>query len=162
MISPLAIFLVAVLALLAVALLLGRRSGGLTRSSVAVIFVGAELWQFVFGVGSSLQLAAPGVGDRALWVPNALVGVALTILPIGFVLCLWGTPMGRRLASLCAFPTIVVAAVAAITLSVPPFEVVGLGVAFALFAVPGLALLACAAGMRLPSPVEAVAGPVDS
>ena len=92
-------------------------------------------------------------------MPNILVGVSLTILPIGFVLCLWGTPAGWRLASLCALSTIVVAAVAAITLSVPPFEVVGLGVAFALFAVPGLALLACTAGMRLPSPVEAVAGP---
>lgn len=155
MISPLAIFLVAVLALLAVALLLGRRSGGLTRSAVAVIFVVAELWQFVFGVGSSLQLAAPGVGDRALWVPNALVGVALTILPIGFALCLWGTQVGRRLASLCSLATIVVAAAAAMVLSVPPFDVVGLVLAFALFSGPGLALLACAGGMRRAPEAEA-------
>lgn len=88
MISPLAVFAVIVIALLSVAFLLGRRSGGLTRSAVVVIFVVSELWQFVVGVGSSLQLAAPGVGDRALWVPNALVGVSLTILPIGFALCL--------------------------------------------------------------------------
>lgn len=161
MISPLTILLIALIALLSVAYVLGRRSGGMSRSVVVVLFVVAELWQFVIGAGSSLQLAAPGVGDRALWVPNILVGVSLTILPIGFVLCLWGTPVGRRLASLCALSTIVVAAVAAVTLSVPPFEVVGLGVEFALFAVPGLALLASAARMRLPSPVEAMAGPVD-
>lgn len=162
MISPLTILLIALIALLSVACVLGRRSGGMSRSVVVVVFVVAELWQFVIGTGSSLQLGAPGVGDRALWVPNILIGVSLTILPIGFVLCLWGTPVGRNLASLCALSTIVVAAAAAVTLSVPPFEVVGLGVAFALFAVPGLALLASAAGMRLPSPVEAVAGPVDS
>jgi len=155
MISPIAIFVVVVTALLAVAFLLGRRSGGLTRPTVVVIFVVAELWQFVIGAGSSLQLAAPGVGDRALWVPNALVGVSLTILPIGFALCLWGTQVARRLASLCSLATIVVAAAAALTLSVPPFDVVGLAVAFALFSAAGLALLACAGGMPRASTDEA-------
>ena len=153
--SPLAIFVVIVIAVVAAAFVLGRRSGGLTRSAVVVIFVVAELWQFVIGVGSSLQLAAPGVGDRALWVPNALVGVSLTILPIGFALCLWGTQVGRRLASLCALATIVVAAMAAITLSTPPIDVFGVILAFALFAAPGLALQGCAGGMRRASNVPA-------
>ena len=94
MVSPLAIFLVAVLALLAVALLPGRRSGGLTRSAVAVIFVVAELWQFVFGVGSSLQLAAPGVGDRALWVTSrdgraVGLGPGLAVSGFGLVVAVW-------------------------------------------------------------------------
>jgi len=155
MISSLALILGVVIALLAVAFVLGRRAGGVSRPVIVVVFVVAELWQFAIGAGSSLRLGAPGVGDRALWVPNALVAVSLTILPIGFALCLWGTRVGRGLASLCAAASIVVAAAAVVTLSVPPLDVVGLVVWLALFAAPGVALLACAGGIRHASAAEA-------
>ncbi len=94
MISPIAIFVVVVTALLAVAFLLGRRSGGLTRPTVVVIFVVAELWQFVIGAGSSLQLAAPGVGDRALWVTSrdgraVGLGPGLAVSGFGLVVAVW-------------------------------------------------------------------------
>lgn len=45
----------------------------MTRPMVVVTFVAAELWQLFFGAFSSLQLGAPGVGDRASWVPNVLL-----------------------------------------------------------------------------------------
>ena len=59
----------------------------MTRPMVVVAFVAAELWQLFFGAFSSLQLGAPGVGDRASWVPNVLVAETHTVLPIGFILC---------------------------------------------------------------------------
>lgn len=93
----------------------------MTRPMVVVTFVAAELWQSFFGAFSSLQLGAPGVGDRASWVPNVLVAETYTILPIGFILCLWGARWGRLLAAACAGASHVLA-VAAV---VPPTDLVG-------------------------------------
>lgn len=115
------------------------------------MFVAAELWQFVFGAFSSLELGAPGVGDRALWVPNVLVGETYTILPIGFILCLWGAPFGRILAAGFASVSIVLALAATVTLSAGPVDVSGSLLYFALLVAPGVALLVCASRMRRPS-----------
>jgi len=143
--SPLAfaVFL-AVLALLS-AFLLARQSR--RRSAVVVVFVLAELWQFLFGALSSLQLGAPGVGDRALWVPNVLVAETFTVLPIGFVLCLWGAPLARLLAAVCAAASIVLALAATVTLSAGPVDVPEFMLYFALLAAPGLALMVCVSRM---------------
>lgn len=114
---------------------------------VVVAFVAAELWQLFFGALSSLQLGAPGVGDRASWVPNALVAETYTILPLGFLLCLWGASAGRVLAGVCAAASLVLAVAAVITLSAPESSFIFF---FALLAPPGLALLVCVVRMRRP------------
>jgi hypothetical protein len=114
---------------------------------VVVTFAVAELWQLFFGALSSLQLGAPGVGDRASWVPNVLVAETYTILPLGFLLCLWGAPAGRVLAGVCAAASLVLAVAAVITLSAPESSFIFF---FALLAPPGLALLLCILRMRRP------------
>lgn len=129
-----------------------RRAGGsrLTRWTVVVVFVVAELWQLVFGAGTSLALANPRVGQGAAWVPNVLVGETYTILPLGFILCLWGAPWGRRLAAVCAAASIILAFPASVTVSARPLDVSEFAVYFALLAAPGLALMVCAVRMRRP------------
>lgn len=119
----------------------------MTRSMVVVAFVAAELWQLFFGAVSSLQLGAPGVGDRASWVPNVLVAETYTILPIGFILCLWGAWMGRLLAAACAAASLGLAVAAVVTLSGPGSSFIYY---FALLAPPGLALLVCVFRTRRP------------
>jgi hypothetical protein len=90
---------------------------------VVVVFVVAELWQLFFGAGTSLALANPRVGEGAAWVPNLLVGETYTILPLGFILCLWGAPWGRRLAAVCAAASIALAFPASVTVSARPLDV---------------------------------------
>jgi len=91
----------------------------MTRPAVVIAFIVAELWQLFFGAFSSLQLGAPGVGDRASWVPSVLVAETVTLLPLGFILAFWGAPLGRLIAAVCAVASFIVAIVAAITLSSP-------------------------------------------
>ena len=114
----------------------------MSRSQFIVTFVLVELWQFVIGAGSSLQLGAPGVGDRASWVPNVLVGETYTLLPVGFVLCLLGRSATRMLGAACGLASLIIGLVAAITLSpASQVDVSGIAVWFVLFAPPGLALI---------------------
>ena len=126
----------------------------MTRSTVRpwviVTFIVAAAYQGFAGAMSSLQLGAPGVGDRALWVPNVLVAETYTILAIGFILCLWGRPVGLMLAAVCAVASLVLALAAILTLrpTDAPVDAVGSLVAFALLAPPGLALLGCVLSMR--------------
>jgi hypothetical protein len=117
---------------------------------VIVTFVLAELYQFVAGAISSLQLGAPGVGDRASWIPNVLVGETYTILPIGFLLCLWGRPVALVLAGVCAAASLALALAATITLHPTgvPLDVPGSVVTFALLAIPGVVLMASVLRMR--------------
>ena len=117
----------------------------MTRPMVVVAFVAAELWQLFFGAFSSLQLGAPRGGDRASWVPNVLVGETYTVLPIGFILCLWGAPLGRLLALVCAAVSLVLAVAAVITLSSAQSSFVE---GLPLLAPPGLTLLVCVYRMR--------------
>jgi hypothetical protein len=118
-----------------------------TRRTVVVVFIAAEVWQFFFGAFSSLQLGAPGVGDRASWVPNVLVGETYTILPIGFILCLWGSSAGRILAAVCALASLVLGIAAVLTLSTPASTFIPY---FLVLAPPGIALLLCAYRIRRP------------
>jgi hypothetical protein len=117
----------------------------MTRPMVVVAFVAAELWQLFFAAFSSLQLGAPGVGDRASWVPNVLVAETYTVLPIGFILCLWGAPLGRLLAAVCASVSLVLAVAAVVALSSAESSFI---YGLPLLAPPGLALLACAYRMN--------------
>jgi hypothetical protein len=117
----------------------------MTRRAVVIAFVVAELWQFFFGAFSSLQLGAPGVGNRASWVPNVLVAETFSLLPIGFALAFWGAPVGRLLATACAAASLVLAIVAAITLSSPQSSFL---YSIPLLAAPGLVLLASAWRIR--------------
>jgi hypothetical protein len=109
------------------------------RAKIMVWWIVAEVWQFFFGAFTSLQLGAPGVGERASWVPNLLVDEAFAILPVVFLLCLWGAPIGRAIAALGAGVLIVVALAGSATLARSPSELL---VFFALLAPPWLALLA--------------------
>ncbi len=117
----------------------------MTRRAVVVTFVVAELWQLFFGAFSSLQLGAPGVGDRGSWVPNVLVAETYTLLPLGFILCFWGARLGRLLAAVCAAACLALAVAAVVTLSSAESSFL---YGFPLLAPPGLALLACALWMR--------------
>lgn len=110
-----------------------------SRPLVIVFFVAAEVWQVFFGAFTSLQLGAPGIGDRASWAPNILVTEAFTILPLAFFLCLWGAPIGRTIATACAVVMIAVALAATAILGRWPSEFLEF---FALVAPPWLALLA--------------------
>jgi len=121
----------------------------MSRRAVVIAFVVAELCQLFFGAFSSLQLGAPGVGNRASWVPNALVAETYSLLPIGFALAFWRNPLGRVLAMVCAAASLVIAIVAAITLSSPQSSFL---YAIAPLAVPGLVLLASALWMRRAAP----------
>jgi hypothetical protein len=117
----------------------------MTRRWVTAIFILTAVWQLLFGAFSSLQLGAPGVGDRASWVPNVLVLETVTLLPIGFLLCLWGSPAARALAAICAAASLAIALLAVVTLSSPASSFI-LGAPF--LALPGLALLICVLRMR--------------
>ncbi len=122
----------------------------MVRPWVVVTFILAVAYQGFAGAMSSLQLGAAGVGDRALWVPNVLIAETYTILTIGFILCLWGRPLGLRFAAICAVASLVVAVAAIVTLhpTGAPLDVAGSAVAFALLSLPGLALLGCVRWMR--------------
>jgi hypothetical protein len=125
---------------------------GMTRSGLFIPFVLVEAWQFVAAGYSSLQLEAPGVDlHRAAWVPNVLAGELVTILPIGFVLCLWGARSGRILGALCAGVSGVVALVAAVMLGT---DLTGTAVLFALLAVPGLILVVSSFRIRVAAPAD--------
>lgn len=117
----------------------------MTRRAVLVTFIVAELWQLFFGAFSSLQLGAPGVGDYGSWVPNVLVAETFTLLPLGFVLCLWGAPLGRLLAAVCAAASLVLAVVAVVALSSAESSFI---YGFPLLVPPGLALLVCSVRVR--------------
>jgi len=122
------------------------------RRSAVVMWLAAEVYQVFFGVFTSLQLGAPGIGARASWAPNVLVAEAFTILPIGFVLCLWGTQSGRALAGLGAAIMVGVAFVAGVTLGRSPSE----GVGFFLFLVPpAVALVVSALRVRWATAADA-------
>ena len=94
------------------------------RLSVVVAWIAAEAYQLFFGAFTSLQLGAPGIGGRASWAPNLLVAEAFTVLPVGFLLCFWGTQSGRTLATVGAAAMIVVALAAAAALGRWPSELV--------------------------------------
>ncbi len=113
----------------------------MTRRKIIISFLLAAAWQFFFGAFSSLQLGAPGVGDRASWVPNLLVTEAYTLLPVGFLLCLWGAPIARVLAAVAGVASLGLAVVAVVTLSSPASSFI---YGLLLLAPPGLALLWCA------------------
>ena len=120
----------------------------MSRLGVVVVFLAAEVWQLFFGAFTSLQLGAPGVGDRASWVPNVLVAETYTILPIGFALCVWGKPVGLVAAALCAVASLVLALAAVVALSSPESSAAYFLV---LLAPPGIALLACARRRMAPT-----------
>lgn len=80
------------------------------RIGVVVTWIAAEVWQAFFGALSSLQIAAPGVGERASWVPNLFVAEAATLVPVGFLLLLWGRPAARSLAMVVAVVMLAIAA----------------------------------------------------
>jgi hypothetical protein len=86
------------------------------RIGVVVTWIAAEAYQVFFGAFTSLQLGAPGIGDRASWAPNLLVTEAFTILPIAFLLALWGAPVGRTIALAGAAVMLAVDLVAAVAL----------------------------------------------
>jgi hypothetical protein len=94
------------------------------RLTIVIAWIAAEAYQVFFGAFTSLQLGAPGIGNRASWAPNLLVAEAFTVLPIAFLLCLWGTQLGRTLATVGAAAMIVVALVAAAPLGRWPSELV--------------------------------------
>lgn len=109
------------------------------RAKIVVWWIAAEVWQFFFGAFTSLQLGAPGVGNRASWVPNLFVGEAFTVLPLAFLLCLWGAPIARTVAMLGAAVMIALAVLGSATLARSPAEFVEF---FLMVAPPWLALLA--------------------
>jgi hypothetical protein len=109
------------------------------RAKTVAWWIGAEVWQVFFGAFTSLQLGAPGVGDRASWVPNLFVAEAFTILPVAFLLCLWGAPIGRTIATLGAAVMIALAVVGATVLSRSPADFLQF---FVMLAPPWLVLLA--------------------
>lgn len=109
------------------------------RAKIVVWWIAAEVWQVFFGAFTSLQLGAPGVGNRASWVPNLFVAEAFTILPLAFLLCLWGTPIARMIATLGAAVMIALAVVGSTMLARSPAEFVEF---FLMVAPPWLVLLA--------------------
>ena len=123
----------------------------MTRGAVVIAFIGAELWQFFFGAFSSLQLGAPGVGDRASWVPNLLVAETVTLLPLGFILALWGRPLGLLLAVVCAAVSLTIGVAGAITLSSPQSSFL---YAIPVLAPPGPSCWSVRCGCVLPSPAD--------
>jgi len=114
---------------------------GMSGRAVLATFVAAELWQLFFGAFSSLQLGAPGVGDRASWVPNVLVAETFTLLPLGFIGVMWGRPAGRWLGVACGIASLAIAVAATMALSSPTSSFL-YGLPF--LAAPGVALLLCA------------------
>ena len=90
------------------------------RIGVVVIWLAAEAWQAFFGALTSLQLGAPGVGERASWVPNVFVAEAATLLPLGFALALWARPAARTAAIAVAGVMLALAIVGVATLSRTP------------------------------------------
>ena len=111
----------------------------MNRAKIVVWWIAAEVWQVFFGAFTSLQLGAPGVGNLASWVPNLFVAEAFTILPLAFLLCLWGTPIARMIATLGAAVMIALAVVGSTMLARSPAEFVEF---FLMVAPPWLVLLA--------------------
>lgn len=87
------------------------------RIGVVATWLAAEIWQAFFGALTSLQLGAPGVGDRASWVPNLFVAEAATLLPLGFALAVWAKPRARNVALGIAAVMLALAIVGVATLS---------------------------------------------
>jgi hypothetical protein len=76
-------------------------------------------------------------------VSTVLVDEAFTLLPLGFILCLWGSFWGRRLALVCGAASIVLALAATVAMAgggsaVAPF---GTPWGLALLAIPGVTLI---------------------
>jgi hypothetical protein len=90
------------------------------RIGVIATWIAAEIWQAFFGALTSLQLGAPGIGDRASWVPNLFVAEAATLLPLGFVLAVWAKPNARIAAIGIAALMLALAIVGVATLSRGP------------------------------------------
>ena len=116
----------------------------MARRRTIVSWIAAEPWQLFFGAMTSLQIAAPGIGMRASWAPNVLVAEAFTLLPIGFAMALWGTPIGRTVAIVVALAILAVAAGGAGVLGRSPAESL---VFFALMAPPPILLVLSARRM---------------
>lgn len=113
----------------------------MTRSiglpTLIAIWIVAELYQLFYGAFTSVQIAAPDVGIRSSWAPNLLVAETITLLPLGFVLCLWGNRIGRLVAIGCGLAMVAVDAAAAAALGRDVPEAVSF---FATLAPPWLAL----------------------
>jgi hypothetical protein len=105
--------------------------------TLIAIWIVAELYQLFYGAFTSVQIAAPGVGIRSSWAPNLLVAETITLLPLGFVLCLWGTRIGRLVAIGCGLAMIAVDVATAAALGRDPGEAVSF---FVTMAPPWLAL----------------------
>ena len=90
------------------------------RIGVIATWIAAEIWQAFFGALTSLQLGAPGIGDRASWVPNLFVAEAATLLPLGFVLAVWAKRNARIAAIGIAALMLALAIVGVATLSRGP------------------------------------------
>ena len=116
-----------------------------TRIGVVVTWLAAEVWQVFFGALTSLQLGAPGVGDRASWVPNLFVAEAATLLPLGFALALWARPAARTAAIAVAVVMLGLAVVGVATLSRGPGDAPEL---LLFVAPPPLLLIAAARRIR--------------
>ena len=87
------------------------------RIGVIATWIAAEIWQGFFGALTSLQLGAPGIGDRASWVPNLFVADAATLLLLGFALTVWAKPTARVAAGGIAVVMLGLAIVGVATLS---------------------------------------------
>jgi hypothetical protein len=107
------------------------------RIGVIATWLAAEIWQGFFGALTSLQLGAPGIGDRASWVPNLFVAEAATLLPLGFALAVWAKPNARLVALGIAAAMLALAIVGVTTLSRGP----GDGLMLFLFVAPPPILL---------------------
>jgi hypothetical protein len=117
------------------------------RIGLVIAFVLAELFylffEFVITVGPAGAPGVGGVGDRAAWVPTVLGDEMFTLLPVGFILCLWGSTWGRRLALVCAAASIALALAASVAMAGggsvgTPF---GTPLGFGLLAIPGVTLI---------------------
>ena len=117
----------------------------MSRSALRVAGIVAMLvtlaYQMFAGAVTSLAWAAPGVDPGLRWLTDVLIYEAATLLPLGFVLCLWGSPWGLRGAGACAAASLLLGLVAAIAfgasdspffflvLLVPPGAILLVGVA---------------------------------
>jgi hypothetical protein len=119
------------------------------RIGVIVTWIAAEIWQAFFGAMTSLQLGAPGVGDRASWVPNLFVAEAATLLPLGFALAVWARPSARMAAIGIAAMMLGLAVVGVATLSRGPGDAPTL---FVFVAPPPILLILATRRVRSASP----------
>lgn len=102
-----------------------------------------------FGAFTSLSLAAPGVGPEAEWIPRALIAEAVTIIPLGFLLCVQGSDRALLIAGVIGVGSLLLSMVAA---SLIDYEGASFLQQFVWIAVPGLVLLAWVVGLhRMPT-----------